>query len=836
MNKLPYKIMLDRYAEKDLTKTSIRVGSIVIATVDESNPLYPQKEVCKVLEYFIKDDLYELVNLYDWEDKYMLPIDKIQVPLETTPEQIWDRMALGNAQNEKEEDRELYIQQFKHLLYDWKFVPGGRVMAMLGATNQNNLTAYNCFVLPCPKDSRQGTIETLGNMVEMMSRGGGVGINLSSLRPKNAVVRGVHGTSSGAVSWGGGYSYYTGLVEQGGSRRGALLLGLSVSHPDIEEFIDAKSVSGKITNANLSVLISDDFMKCVEEDLDWWLSFPDTSFPCYDKEWDGNLSKWQAKSYPCIAYKKVRARDLWMKIMESNWKSAEPGIIFIERYNKMSNSWYLDEVICTNPCGEQGLPPWGVCNLGHINLSRVPVINGNLDWNTLEDIINLAIRFMDNIIDITPYFFEENKKVQLGQRRIGMGTMGMAELLIKLNIRYGSEESLKFIDALYKFIRNKSYEASVNLAEEKGAFPDFIAEKYCDGKFIKQLPRELREKIFDIGIRNVSTLTQAPTGSGGTMCETSTGIEPFYDWEYTRKGRLGTEIQYVNIVQEHINSVKELKGIDENGKYILPNYFVTAKELTPEEHIKVMAKIQEYTDSSISKTVNCPENFTVEEVDKLYRLAYELGCKGLTIYRDKSRDSQVLESIGTTKVEEKKFALPTKWGEVMKVPKDTIYRKVKFRTGCGKIKMMIGTSESLGHRVIDAYVIVSSAGGCHLNIQGEAIAISRYLRAGGKIEDLVEDSTDVGVCPSYQFQRGKGHQDLYGKSCFNGLIKAIVAFESGTLPEYVEVEGPPKKEYVKPTIEKLDEDKSICPGCGTIMINETGCWNCKTCGFTKCGG
>lgn len=842
MKKLPYKIMLDRYSDKDLSKKTLNTGTIIVATVDESDPIYPQKEICKVISIGV-DNTIKMVNLFDSEDTYELHIDKVSVPKELVPDNIWSRVALGNAKNEK--DKNKWYDEFFWALSDWRFVPGGRIMAMLGSDNQANLTAFNCFVIPCPHDSRGGAIQALDRMIEIMARGGGVGINLSTLRPRNAIVRGVSGTSSGAVSWGGGYSYYTGLVEQGGSRRGALLEGLAVWHPDIEEFIDVKKTPGQMTNANLSVLLTEDFMNAVYTNSDWVLQFPETSHSAYNTEWDGNLSKWKQNGYPVNDYKTVPAKYLWDKIIQSNWASAEPGVIWIERYNNLSNSWYIQEVVCTNPCGEQGLPPWGVCNLGHVNLSRVPLDptqEWGIDWSYLNRITRDGVRFLDNVIDITPYFYEENEKVQKDTRRIGMGTMGFAELLIKLGIRYGSEKSLNFVDALYAFIRDTAYDESVELAKEKGAFPLFDAEKFLQGGFVKQLPDPLKAKIKKYGIRNVALLTQAPTGSTGTMCDTSTGIEPFYDWIYVRSGRLGKEVQFVRVVAEYLKDNGISVNPEDMSSLVLPDYFVSAKKLTPEEHITVMARIQRYTDSSISKTVNCPADFTVEDVDKLYQMAYALGCKGLTIYRDNSRDTQVLESL------EKKAAPMKKleWGQVMKVPQDTIYREVKFKTGCGKIRLHIGTSASHGNRVIHIYTIVSSAGGCQMNIQGEAIAISKFLRAGGRIETLLEDSQEAGICPSYQFKRGQGQIDLYGRSCFNGLARAIVDFQNGTLPEYVEVQGPPYEGVIEgndavpevaiskkevPKVSLLADD---CPSCGKKMVKETGCWQCKNCGFSKC--
>ena len=289
-------------------------------------------------------------------------------------------------------------------------------------------------------------------------------------------------------------------------------------------------------------------------------------------------------------------------------------------------------------CGEQPLPGWGVCNLGHINLSRF-VKDGEVAWDDLKKAVRLGVRFLDNVIDVTPYFFERNEAVQKAERRVGLGTMGLGEMLIRLGLRYGSDESIEFIDNLYRVIATEAYLASIDLAKEKGPFPKFDAEKFLQSKFVQGMPQEVKDGIKKHGIRNVCILTQAPTGSTGTMVGTSTGIEPYYSWTYWRSGRLGMKEVKESIVQEWFDAHPEVEPKLEN----LPDYFVTAMELTPKEHIRVQAAVQRWTDSSISKTANCPNEYTVEQTKELYEYAYRLGCKGVTIYRDGSRDQQVLK-------------------------------------------------------------------------------------------------------------------------------------------------------------------------------------------------
>lgn len=627
---LSEKIFLDRYARKDADTNNTKVGDVVLV-LTKDDPKFPTKEVGEVIA---RDGKNVTVKLRSGETVES-SIEKLTLTKEKTPEEMWDRLARAMASVEAPEKQKEWTEKFRYILDDWKLVPGGRIAA--GADASDELTLFNCYVIPSPKDSRAGIMETLSEMTEIMSRGGGVGINLSSLRPRRAIVRGVNGSSSGAVSWGGLFSYTTGLIEQGGSRRGALMLMINDWHPDLLDFITVKTKMGLVTNANLSVCVSNGFMEAVKKDLDWNLEFPDTSDPAYDEIWNGDLAEWKKLGKKTIVYRTYKAREIWHTIIESAWKSAEPGVVFMEYYNQMSNSWYFNPIICTNPCGEQGLPAWGVCNLSAINLSKFyDEEKDDVNWEELGTVVRYSTRFLDNVIDKTPYHFEENEKNQKNERRVGLGTMGLAELMIKLRIRYGSPESLKFLDKLYGFIAKEAYIASAEIAGEKGSFGAFDRDKFFQSGFMKNMVSEYPEvgaAIKKHGMRNVTVITQAPTGSTGTMVGTSTGIEPYFAFEYYRQSRLGFDKQYVPIAQE---------WRDAHPGEELPEYFVTAMDLSAEDHIRVQAAIQRWVDSSISKTANCPADFTVEETKKLYELAFELGCKGVTIYRDGSRDTQVL--------------------------------------------------------------------------------------------------------------------------------------------------------------------------------------------------
>jgi ribonucleoside-diphosphate reductase alpha chain len=885
LSELGEKIFLDRYAVKDGKKETFSLGDTVVVCV---NLKTGQREIGKVED--IDHATHEVsVRLRDGslETRTVEHVDK---PLETAPEQMFDRIArhIASVESTPELQSE-WEEKFRGLMDDWKYVPAGRIFT--GAGTGQKLTFYNCYVIPSPQDSRSGIFNTLSQMAEVMSRGGGVGINVSSLRPKYAYVKGVNGRSSGSVSWASLYSYVTGLIEQGGSRRGALMLILNVWHPDVLEFIGSKREAGRITNANISVGITDDFMDAVKQDKPWDLVFPDTSDPLYKEHWDGDMNKWRSLGGKVIKHKTVRAQDIWDSIVSSAWASAEPGIYFIDRANSLSNSWYYSQLPCTNPCGEQPLPAWGVCNLGHVNLSKhLDQTGQDVDWNMLKTTVQHAVRFQDNIIDATPYFFEENHRQQMSERRVGMGTIGLAELLIRLGLRYGSEESVKFIDKLYQFIAITAYETSVDLAREKGVFSQFDAEKFLDSGYMKNMPEYIRHLVGKYGIRNVTIMTQAPTGTVGTMVGTSTGIEPFFSWTYFRKSRLGVH-------QEHIKLAKDWMEAHPGEK--LPDYFVTAMELTPEEHVKVQAAIQRWTDAAISKTVNAPEDYTVEQTKKLYELMYDLGCKGGTIYRDGSRDEQVLatdhkklgkdaaeqvekknginlassaitEVVETEKFEEKITVTvaqqpPQPSITVPEQSQQPVFAKVKPRK---RPDVMHGSTYKIPTAYGNLYVTVNEdefgpfevfsqlgkAGG-FFGAQTEAICrmISLSLRSGIGINDVIDQLKGIRG-PDPVFHNGErilslpdAIANVLENHLKRGQKELELDFSKLKEPEVAKKQEVPVFEAVTQEImttssQFVAQKTSIadlgyapaCPDCSSNMIFAEGCMKCEVCGYSKC--
>ncbi len=756
-------------------------------------------------------------------DRYSLR-DEDGNALEKYPDQMWRRVAWGISQQEKPKLQKFWEEKFYQAMRDFKFVPAGRILS--GAGTPYQVTYYNCYVIPSPQDSRGGIMDNITKTVEIQSRAGGVGINLSSLRPRGARVRKVNGTSSGPVNWASLYSTANhDVIQQGGSRRGALMLMLNDWHPDIEEFITVKQDLTKLPGANLSVCVSDEFMEAFKKDGDWKLEFPDTSFPGYDEKWDGDLEVWREKGYPIKLYKTVKAKDIWNLICKAAWQSAEPGVVFIDRYNKMSNTRYFEKIIATNPCGEQGLGAWGVCNLGHLNLANF-VKDGQMDYDSLKEHTAIATRFLDNVVDANYYFYEENKKAQMNIRRTGIGTLGLGDALIKMELRYGSDESLVVIEKIYKTIRDTAYATSASLAKEKGSFGKFVKEKYMQGEFIKKLPIEIQEKIAENGIRNAVILTQAPTGTISILAGVSSGIEPVYEFAYKRTDRTGVHMVNHPLFQE---------WLDKHHGEEIPNYFVSANQLTPEEHIRVQAKVQEYVDSSISKTVNAPNSHTVAEVDKLYSLAYELGCKGVTYFRDGSRVG-VLSKVDDNKTEEKKpeIVVPAIKPRPVKVEGATY----KIATPMGHAFITVNHDED--GNPFEVFIAVGKAGS-EVAATAEALGrlISTTLRFGNHVpaleraKNLVDQLQGIGGGSSVGFGPNKV------RSLPDAVAKAI-AMHFGLLTNH---EEKPKEETTKKEETPVEMNqmsfmgvkKDLCPSCGDgTLVYEEGCKKCHSCGYSEC--
>lgn len=1135
-------------------------------------------------------------------DRYALK-DEGGNPVEKTPEEMWRRVARAIAAVEPKEKRGEWEEKFYRAMEGFVLVPGGRILS--GAGTGYNVTFYNCFVIPSPQDSRQGILTTLSQMVEIMSRGGGVGINLSSLRPRGSRVKKVNGFSSGPCNWAELFSVATkDIIQQGGSRRGALMLMLWDWHPDIEEFITVKEDLSRINGANLSVCVSDAFMEAVKADSDWRLVFPDIEDPEYDEKWDGYLPNWKALGKKVIVHRTVKARHLWDLIAKAAWGSAEPGVVFMERYNTWFNNYYWEHVNCVNPCvtgdtlvsttcglrsiaelycegkpfgvmvdgkqylsspvfktgtkkvyrlktregyevrltrdhkvytsrgkieagqlragdtllltnggafgvggtqeegqvlgwlvgdgsmeedvaalyfyrrekeelaprfaamvaaivdgeqvvsraypiapqyvekedkaviesvrlwrmakryglshenkhivpttvltgsesmqrgflqglfssdgdvvgtaekgvsvrltsvsrsllvdvqrlllnfgivsriyenrrdegmrilpdghggskpyqckayhdlvisksdlhlfasligflqeekqenlrsllaaydrgpykktftatfdrleedgvedvyditvadvhrfaangimvsncGEEGLPSWGVCNLTSINLATLVDANGEMDYGRLADVARVGVRFLDNVIDADFSVFPEIKKRQVeGERRIGLGTMGLGDALIKMKLRYGSEESLPVIDKMYRTIRDAAYEASVDIAREKGAFPRIDIKKHLEGHFIRQLPEEIRKRMKKYGVRNSVILQQAPTGSTSLLAGVSSGIEPVYEFEFIRRDRLGEHILRHPLYEAWYEEFRGKNG-REPTKEDRPAYFVSANDLTPEAHVYVQATIQKYVDASISKTVNAPKTHTVEDVKRLYMLAYDLGCKGITYMRAGSRPGVL------TRIEEDKKDAQREQEEVKPRPMVAHGSTYQVETPVGQAYITINTNG--GRQPMEVFINVGKAGS-DVTAMAEAMGrlISLTLRLASpvspmeRVHKVAAELIGIGGARSLGFGENRirslpdavakvidRHFGFFAKHKLTDADQPKPAVANGQTDgrEGTVDRAPRPRAVVQERVVTVD----LCPGCGEgSLVFEESCKKCYSCGYAEC--
>ncbi len=577
-------------------------------------------------------------------DRYALK-DSSGALIEHQPEQMWQRVADAIANDPLE------AEEFYGLLEDFRFVPAGRILSHAGTGHET--TPYNCFVIPI-HDSREGIFNAMSEMVNIMSRGGGVGINWSVLRPRGAYLRRVNGKSSGPIGWMDVASRAVGEVEQGGSRRGAAMFMLADWHPDIEAFIDAKRDLTKITNANVSVVISNAFMKAVKEDAEWQLSFPDTDHPAYNSEWDGDLRGWMRMGRPIKLARTVRARELWYKIYHAAWDNGEPGIVFLERAQEQSTANSVEKIISVNPCGEQPLGPYSVCNLASLNVERY-VGNGKFNFGEFANDVRSAIRFLDNVID-KAYYLPELPAVRENQmkiRRVGLGIMGLADALIEMGYRYGSPEAVEFTKRLFWTMKVYALRESASLAAEKGPALGW-SDQILDAPYLNSgdIPEDVLSAIDQHGLRNLLLLTQAPTGTTSMLAGVNSGIEPYFAFGYWRDDRLGKRFVESDIFNKATYNA---------------HTFVTANDVTVEEHIAMQAAAQQYVDASISKTINAPNSHTVEDVERAYMLAWDSGLKGVAYFRDGCRRTPLLnreEDDEQTKTEQPGLGVDSASGHV----------------------------------------------------------------------------------------------------------------------------------------------------------------------------
>ncbi|WP_424976341.1 adenosylcobalamin-dependent ribonucleoside-diphosphate reductase [Dinoroseobacter sp. S124A] len=549
-----------------------------------------------------------------WDMKYRFK-EADGTPLDTTVEDSWRRIARSLA--EVEAEPEAWEPKFYAALEDFKFLPAGRITA--GAGTERSVTLFNCFVMGTVPDDMGGIFEGLKEAALTMQQGGGIGYDFSTIRPKGAVVKGVAADASGPLSFMDVWDAMCRTIMSAGSRRGAMMATMRCDHPDVEEFIAAKSDPARLRMFNVSVLVTDPFMEAVKSDGSWDLVF------------DGKV------------YKTVQARDLWNRIMQATYDYAEPGVIFIDRINAANNLSYCETIAATNPCGEQPLPPYGACLLGSINLARLvsePFTEAaELNGAELDGLVATAVRMMDNVVDASRFPLEAQAAEARAKRRIGLGVTGLADALLMLGLRYGSEEAARQTEHWLHAIARAAYRASVQLAREKGAFPLFDAEAYLQSGTMQAMDEDVCAEIAEHGIRNALLTSIAPTGTISLYAgNVSSGIEPVFAYSYTRKvlQKDGSRTEE-EVVDYAVQMWRDLKG-----DAPLPDYFVNAQTLAPQDHVRMQAAAQKWVDSSISKTINCPEDISFDDFKDVYMAAWDQGCKGCTTYRPNAVTGSVL--------------------------------------------------------------------------------------------------------------------------------------------------------------------------------------------------
>lgn len=543
----------------------------------------------------------------------------------------WRRIARALAEVETK-DKVIWQERFFGILQDFKFLPGGRIQA--GAGTAHNVTLFNCFVMGPIEDSIPGIFAALEEGAITMQQGGGIGYDFSTLRPRGTQAKAVGSVASGPVSFMRVWDAMCGTILSTGARRGAMMATLRCDHPDIEEFIAAKQKPDALRRFNLSVQVSDAFMSAVKLDAEWPLLFPAATFA---GEGETVLCDWPGfeQPVPCRILRRVGARELWDAILRATYDYAEPGVLFIDRINRLNNLWYRERISATNPCGEIPLPPYGACDLGSINLTRFvsrPFSSqAKLETEALAAMVPVAVRLLDNVIDASRFPLPQQAERARGTRRIGLGITGLADALLMLGLPYGSDESLTLVREIMRLLCDTAYRASVWLAEEKGSFPHFDRDKYLEGAFIRSLPEDIRQDIGRKGIRNSHLIAIAPTGTISLLAgNVSSGLEPIFAAFYERKilDETGNP-EELRLTDYAVQLWREMTG-NSGG---LPPGFLAVNDLPVRAHLEMLAAIQPFVDNSISKTINVPQDYAYSEFRQIYDLAYEKGLKGCTTYR-----------------------------------------------------------------------------------------------------------------------------------------------------------------------------------------------------------
>ena len=770
-----------------------------------------------------------------WDMKYRLKSPDGR-PVDKTIDDTWSRVA--DALAAREADPEAWAPRFKDALTGFKFLPAGRIIS--GAGTERMVTLFNCFVMGEIPDDMSGIFDNLKEAALTMQQGGGIGYDFSTLRPKGALVKRVGADASGPLSFMDVWDSMCRTIMSAGSRRGAMMATMRCDHPDIEDFIAAKREPGRLRMFNLSVLVTDAFMRAVKEDAPWELTFGGT------------------------AYRTLPARELWDKIMRGTYAYAEPGVIFIDRINARNNLAYCETIHATNPCGEQPLPPYGACLLGSVNLARLvdrPFEDGaGVDAEALDTLVRTAVRMMDNVVDVSNFPLEAQRHEAQAKRRIGLGVTGLADALIMCGARYGGSKAVRLTEQWLRAIQRSAYLASVDLAKEKGAFPLYDQDAYLAGEHVQTLDQDVKDAIAEHGIRNALLTSVAPTGTISLFADNvSSGLEPVFSFKYTRHVLMPDGSRREEEVTDYAYRLfKRMRGEDA----VLTDAFVDAQSLSPNDHLVMQAAVQKYIDSSISKTINVPESIAFDDFKDIYMQAYDLGCKGCTTYRPNDVTGAVLEvkdSQKTAKTDEPELPLEPATRKVLPVDEGdsgSVVRmfqpldrpgelpgrtyKVKWPESDHALYITINDVMDDSGRIRPFEIFINSKNTEHY---AWTVALTRMIsavfRRGGDVSFVVEELKAVFDPRGGQWMGGRYVPSLL--AAIGGVIEQHM-IQSGFLPN-------PDKDKRDRDVQELPKavghDGPLlsgaapfrqCPKCAQAsLVRQEGCDTCTSCGYSKCG-
>ena len=747
-----------------------------------------------------------------WDMKYRLK-EVDGTPIDSDVEDTWRRIAKALASVEKQPAK--WEDKFYQALEDFKYLPAGRIIA--GAGTGRSVTLFNCFVMGTIEDNMGGIFDGLRQAALTMQQGGGIGYDFSTIRPRGAQVKGVAADASGPLSFMDVWDAMCRTIMSAGSRRGAMMATMRCDHPDVEDFIVAKQDATRLRMFNLSVLITDPFMDAVKSNSAWDLVF------------GGKI------------YKTVQARVLWNKIMRSTFEFAEPGVIFIDRINAANNLGYVETIAATNPCGEQPLPPYGACLLGSINMAKLVKnpfeANAELDPKALDDLVRMAVRMMDNVVDASRFPLPEQEAEARAKRRIGLGVTGLADALLMMGLRYGAPEAAAQTETWMKAIARSAYLASVDLAKEKGAFPLFDADKYLASGTMRAMDEDVRQAIKAHGIRNALLTSIAPTGTISLYAgNVSSGIEPVFAYAYTRKvlQKDGSRTE-----EEVVDYAVQLWR-EKFGQKPLPDYFVNAQTLPPLDHVRMQSAAQKWIDSSISKTINCPEDISFDDFAEVYMAAWDQGCKGCTTYRPNAVTGSVLTVSSTEAKSEPIAALVVEMetadvvylSEPLERPAALEGQTYKVKWPATEHALYITINDVIisGHRR-PFEVFINSKNMEHF---AWTVALTRMIsavfRRGGDISFVVEELKAVFDPRGGAWMGGK-------------YIPSILAAIGAVIEQHLIATGFIAGEglglKIDPQVEAVavgERPRKSCESCGSYDIRMVeGCMICGGCGNSKCG-